>query len=142
MHPRSRLVLLAAAMVLAACSGGAVPSVRDAWVRAAAADGVSAAYLTITALSGAPDALVSATSPAAEMVMIHETSTDDAGQTGMDEMVRCDIPAGGSVEFRPGGRHLMLTGLTGALTPGSTIELDLVFEHAGVVAVRAEIRHG
>ncbi len=142
MRPRSRLLVLAAAVLLAACSSAAAPSVSGAWARPAGADGVSAAYLTITAPSGAADALLSASSPAAEMVEIHATSTDGSGMTGMDAVSRVDIPAGGSVEFKPGGHHLMLMGLTGALTPGSKIELDLVFEHAGRVVVQAEIRAG
>jgi hypothetical protein len=141
MRPSSRLLLLGAAIALAACSNGA-PAVRDAWVRPAAVDGVSAAYFTVTAPSGPGDALVSATSPAAGMVMLHETATDDTGMTGMDEMARVDIPAGASVAFAPGGRHLMLTDLTGPLVPGAIIELDLVFEHAGVVVVKAEVRQG
>ena len=141
MRPRSRLLILAAAIVLAACSNTA-PTVSGAWVRPAAAGGASAAYFTVTAPSGTADALVSATSPAAGMVMLHETTTDDTGMTGMDDMARVDIPAGASVAFAPGGRHLMLTDLTGPLVPGATIELDLVFEHAGVVAVKAEVRQG
>jgi copper(I)-binding protein len=141
MHPRSRLLLLAAAIVLAACSNAA-PTVSGAWVRPASTNGVSAAYFTITASPGAADSLVSATSPAAAMVMLHDTTTDGTGMTGMVEMTRADIPAGTSVAFAPGGRHLMLTGLTGPLVAGATIELDLVFEHAGVIVVQAEIRQG
>jgi copper(I)-binding protein len=34
----------------------------------------------------------------------------------------------------------MLMGLTGELTAGGTIELHLVFEHAGEVVVKAAIR--
>ena len=140
MRPRPRLLVIAAAVVLAACSSGAAPSVSGAWARPAAAAGSSAAYFTITAPSGAADALLTATSPVADMVQIHETTTDGSGMTGMDAVDRVDVPAGSSVEFKPGGHHLMLMGLTSALAPGSTIELDLVFEHAGKVVVQAEIR--
>ena len=144
MRPRSRLLVfaVAVAIVLAACSSGAAPSVSGAWARPAAAAGVSAAYFTITTPSGAADALLSASSPAAASVEIHETSTDGTGTTSMHALTRVDVPPGRSIEFKPGGHHLMLMGLTGALTPGSTIELDLVFEHAGKVVVRAEIRQG
>jgi hypothetical protein len=135
-------MLVAVAVAVAACSSGAAPSVSGAWARPAAAAGVSAAYFTITAPSGAADALLSATSPVADMVEIHETATDGTGMTSMDAVARVDVPAGSSVEFKPGGRHLMLMGLTSTLAPGSTIELDLVFEHAGKVVVQAEIRQG
>lgn len=146
MRPRSPHLLLAAvALVLSACAAGASPSaaaptITDAWARPAVRDGVSAAYLTIT--SAGVDALVSVTSPAAAMVQMHETSTDASGVTSMGPVLRCDIPAGQPVAFKPGGQHLMLMGLTRDLTAGGTLELDLVFEHAGKVVVTAEIRQG
>ena len=61
---------------------------------------------------------------------------------GRDETRRSlvDLPAGESVEFKPGSYHVMLMGLSNDLTVGGTIELDLVFEHAGTVVVKAEIR--
>ena len=103
-------------------------------------DGVSAAYLTIT--SAGADALVSVTSPAAAMVQMHQTSTDASGVTSMGPVLRCEIPAGQPVALKPGGQHLMLMGLTRDLTAGGTLELDLVFEHAGKVVVMADIRQG
>jgi copper(I)-binding protein len=61
---------------------------------------------------------------------------------GMHPVPRLDIPAGGSVQLKPGSFHLMLIGLTGDLVVDKTIQLDLVFEHAGKVVVTAEIRQG
>jgi copper(I)-binding protein len=144
---RMLIVFAAAAVALAACSAGASPStaaisVGDAWARPAAASAQSAAYMTIKNTSGSTDALLSATSPAAGMVELHETSTDGAGMTGMHPVARLDIPAGSSVQLKPGGYHFMLMSLTGDLVAGKTIELDLVFEHAGKVVVMAEIRQG
>lgn len=143
-----RLFFLAvAAMVIAACGSSATPStatpsITDAWARPAAAGGQSAAYFTITNTSGTADAFLSVTSAAAAPVELHETTTDGAGMMGMHPVARLDIPAGGSVQLKPGGYHLMLMGLTGELTVGKTIRLDLVFEHAGKVVVTAEIRQG
>lgn len=102
----------------------------------------SAAYLTITGAPGQPDALLSASSPDASMVQIHETSTDAAGVTGMQPVDRVEIPAGEAVVFEPGGLHLMIMGLSDGLVAGSSIELDLVFERAGRVVVEARVRQG
>lgn len=140
-----RLLIAIVAVALAACGSGAAssaaaPSVSDAWARPAAAAGESAAYFTITNSSGTADALLSATSPGAGTVELHETSTDSSGMTGMHPVARVDIPAGQAVQLKPGGYHFMLMGLTGELAVGKTIELDLVFEHAGKVVVMAEIR--
>ena len=85
--------------------------------------------------------MLSASSPDAGMVDVHETSME-SGMVGMDAVQRVEIPAGGSVAFQPGSYHLMLMDLPAELAAGKTIELDLVFEHAGTVVVKAEIRQG
>jgi copper(I)-binding protein len=138
------IVLIVAAVAVAACSTAtsAAPTVNAAWARPAAAGGQSAAYFTITNPSTTADSLVSASSPGASTVDVHETNVDGAGMSAMHPVERVDIPAGQSVVFKPGSYHLMLMGLTDALTVGGTIELDLVFEHAGKVVVQAPIRQG
>lgn len=140
-------IVSAAVFVLAACSGsggaptsGSAPTIDQAWVRPAPAGAETAAYFTITGAVGQADALLSASSPGGTMVELHEVSTDTTGMTGMHPIARLDIPAGGTVRLEPGGFHLMITGLTSELAVGGTLELDLVFEHAGTVKVQAEIR--
>ena len=76
------------------------------------------------------------------MATVHETSVDGAGTAAMKPVDRVELPAGDTVEFKPGSYHVMLMGLSKDLTAGGTIELDLVFEHAGKVVVKAEIRQG
>jgi copper(I)-binding protein len=146
---RPRFVLAASLiLVLAACSPGSGassavgPTVTNPWARAAAAGGQSAAYFTLTNPGGPTDALLSATSPAAGMAQLHQTSVDGAGTAAMKPVDRVEIPAGDTVEFKPGSYHIMLMGLSKDLTVGQTVELDLVFEHAGTVVVKAEIRQG
>ena len=138
------VALVAVALVVAGCST-ATPkvTVSGAWVRSAAVAGQpTAAYLVISNGSGQPDALVSASSPDAATVQIHETTTDTSGMTGMHQIDRLAIPGEGEVTLQPGGHHLMIMGLSRALTAGGTLELDLVFEHAGKVVVKAEVRDG
>jgi copper(I)-binding protein len=72
--------------------------------------------------------------------MIHRTTTDSAGMTGMSMMDGVAVPAGGVVTLEPGGIHLMLTGLTSALESGTSIALELTFEHAGTIRVDAAVR--
>lgn len=132
-------------MALAACTAAPAggPSVADAWVRASigTADPV-AAYLVITNSTGHDDALLGASSPAAASVEVHETSTDEGGMTGMVPLGRLDVPAGSTVRLAPGGMHLMLMGLIRPLRVGDSVELDLMFEHAGRLVVQAEVRQG
>ena len=148
------LALLAVGVLAVACAGPAAPAapgtsaaastgvaVIDAWARPAPAGGDSAAYLTITN-TGAADTLLSVHCTIARSTMLHETATDASGMTGMSMVGSLPVPAGGSVRLAPGGSHVMLGGLTSALAVGTTIELQLLFEHAGTITIPATIRAG
>ena len=66
-----------------------------------------------------------------------------SGMGGMMTMVEVDkveIPAGGTVEFKPGGYHIMFMELAGTFTAGQTIDLTLTFANAGPITVKAEVR--
>ena len=97
-------------------------------------------YLVISNPGSSPDTLLSASSPSATSVGLHQTSQDATGMMAMHGMDGIEVPAGGGVTLAPGGTHLMLMGLTRDLTPGSSLDLDLVFKSAGAVRVKAEIR--
>lgn len=134
-----------ATLLAAGCSSTAQSNltVSGAWARAVAVTGQpSAAYMVISNGSGQPDALLSVSSPGASMVEVHETTTDGTGMTAMHPVDRVAIPGEGEVTLQPGGTHLMLMGLTKPLEVGSTIELDLMFQHAGRMVVMAEVRDG
>ncbi len=117
-------------------------AVSGAWARAAAQDGTSAAYLTIDNAGSSADRLLSVSTPAAGSSQVHETMSDASGMTGMQPVDGIDVPAGGQVQLKPGGYHIMLMELTKALTAGETIQLTLVFQKAGPVVVTAEVRQG
>lgn len=121
---------------------GTAVTVADAWVRPPMSPGLPAAgYLTITGGSAA-DALVSAKSPIAGEVQIHETMAGGSGMTGMQPVDKIDVPAGATVKLEPGGYHLMLMNVTEMPAVGSTVQLTLTFEGAGDVVVQAEVKAG
>jgi copper(I)-binding protein len=95
-------------------------------------------YMTLTNQGAAADTLTSITTPAAGMAMLHESTTQN-GVASMKEMSGLEIPAGGIVEMKPGGLHIMLMGLNGPLKKGDILKLTLNFEHAGAVDVDAKI---
>lgn len=145
MRPRLLVlfVAVAAVFVQAGCAAsGAAPTIADAWARPGAAGAETAAYLTITSAPGKADALISASSPDASVVELHEVSTDAAGMTGMQPIDHLDIHVDETVQLKPGGYHLMIMGLSKELIAGDTIELELVFENAGGITVKAEVRQG
>ncbi len=132
---------LAVALLLAACSTAAGSlTTSGAWARPGTAGGETAAYLVINNPGSLADTLVSASSPAAASVGLHQTSKDSSGMVGMHPVAGIPIPAGGAATLEPGGMHLMLMGLTRNLTAGGSLDLDLVFKNAGTVRVKADVR--
>ena len=99
----------------------------------------TAAYMTIANRGDAPDRLMSAACACADKVEVH-VMQEMKGMMMMDDAGPVEIPAHGKVVFRPGGRHLMLTGLKESLADGGQQEITLVFEHAGPVTVGFNIR--
>ncbi len=143
---RAALLVVAATLVIAACSAGPsatprVPAVTDAWVRVAPVGADSAAYFTITNPGTTTDRLQSVAAADATMAQLHQTSTDTStGMTGMTGMDGLEIGPGATVTLAPGGTHVMLMGVTRTLTAGASTELRLTFEHAGTITVIASVR--
>jgi hypothetical protein len=101
--------------------------------------GNGAVYVTITNYGNEPEALVAATTDAAERVELHVT-VERGGTMVMQPLPQFDIPAGGKLEMKPGSYHIMLLGLKSDLTPGDTVAVTLTFEKAGPMLVEAPVR--
>lgn len=120
-------VLLPLTFVLAIASPAlAAPKVEAAWSRPAAQGATGGGFMTLTNPDTSGDALVSAASPVAREVQIHQSSMKN-GIASMQRLERVPVAAGGRVTFAPGGYHLMLMGLTQALKAGDTIPVTLTF---------------
>lgn len=98
----------------------------------------AAVYMAIADF-GAADRLLRATSDVAADVQIHENRVEGA-TASMHPLDGLDIPAGGSVELKPGGLHIMLLGLRQSLEPGDTIPITLDFKVAGKLALEVPVR--
>ncbi|HEY3336175.1 MAG TPA: copper chaperone PCu(A)C [Candidatus Limnocylindrales bacterium] len=124
-----------------ASGGGAPPTIRDAWVRAAQAGGTSAAYLSLTNGGAAEEQLVGVrAADLTDTASLHETSSDASGMTGMSPVDSITIPAGGTVALAPGGYHIMLMDLKKELKAGDRVTLALTFKQAGEISISAEVR--
>lgn len=112
------------------------PVVLHAYARATApGQSVGVIYLTLRNDGDTPDALEGADSPRADHIMLHQTQAMVGGMSHMQHEYHLEIPAHGSVDLSPGGHHLMLEDLDGALVAGQTIGLDLYFQKAGKIHV-------
>ena len=94
----------------------------------------SAVYLTI--VNGGPtvDKLVAASTPAADKAEAH-IMLRDGDIMRMRPVEGVTIAPGQSVEFKPGGLHIMLSGLKQPIKLGDQIPLTMMFEKAGAVQV-------
>jgi periplasmic copper chaperone A len=94
---------------------------------------VGGAYLKITN-SGPPDRLVSVSTPQAKSAELH-TMSMQGDVMRMREVTAFELPAGKTIELKPGGNHIMLMGLQTPLKAGSSFPITLKFEHAGDLVV-------
>lgn len=122
---------VAAVALLGGCLKPAEIEVGDAWVRLPAAAGrPGSGYFTLT--GGAQGTtLISVRSDLAIRTEMHETmkvaGPGNAGAMTMRPLAAVPLAAQGEVRFAPGGRHLMLYGVSPSLKPGGTTILTFAF---------------
>ena len=125
----TRFTLLPALCLIAAGCHRAPeePKVTKAWVRLPAVAGQPAAAYFTLAGDRREERLVKIESTLARNTQMHESMAGAGGMTGMAPIAAVVVPAGGTVQFRPGGRHAMLFGLDPVVTPGTAVPLRFGF---------------
>ena len=130
------LTALLAAFTVLAVQAQTV-DVKDAWARGTVpGQKASGAFMKLTAKEGTR--LVSASSPVAGVTEVHEMKMD-GDIMRMRAVAALDLPAGKTVELKPGGYHVMLMELKTALRKDSSIPLTLVFKDAKGVESKLEV---
>ena len=87
---------------------------------------------------GAADTLVSATSPISGEVQLHEM-TMDGNVMKMRQVKNIVLPAGGTIELKPGGLHIMFMNIQTPLKAGESVPVKLKFAKAGDVEVKMPV---
>jgi len=124
----NRLIALSIAMTANIAWAQSV-SVADGWVRATVpGQKATGAFMKITAKDSAK--LVSAASPSAGVVEIHEMKMEKDVMKMAPLANGLDLPAGKTVELKPGGYHVMLMDLKAPLAADSTVPVTLTFKDA------------
>ena len=120
--------LLPAAMSSNQTAAADLVAVMDAWVREAdVAAKANAGYFTLVNVGSEDLTLVAVESDAFSKVEMHEMAMVE-GLMKMQRLEELLVPAGGSVSFEPGGKHLMLMGPQRDLRAGDALELTLRFK--------------
>jgi copper(I)-binding protein len=94
---------------------------------------VGGGYLSIANRGTAADRLVNVTSPNAGKVEIHIMEIVNDVMTMRPVEGGLEIPAGATVELKPGGAHLMFMAVSEPFRQGATVPVTLEFEKAGKV---------
>jgi copper(I)-binding protein len=138
----NRRLLLAALLIAPLSLAGANEALQvlDPYVRAVpAGQDQTAAYMTLRNGGQKSVALTQAASPAARAVELH-TVVDEGGLKKMRPVPQIEIPAGGEVQLRPGGLHIMLIGLKEPLKEGARVAITLTFQDGSRREVSAPVR--
>lgn len=137
-------IMIAAAAVLALL--GATPAIAhdvavgQAWSRATPKGAkVAGGYLTIENHGAQPDRLLSASSPAAAKLEIHQMTMQDGIMTMRPLDDGLAIPADATVTLAPGGDHIMFVGLTAPFEEDQRIQVSLYFAHSGKIDTIFEV---
>ena len=126
--------------LMSACSSSEKGiEIQNVWARPAIQGGNGAVYFLLQNQSSTSDELTGATSDIADAVEIHLSSMDgDVMQ--MQHMMSVPVDAQTSVEFAPGGFHVMLIGLKQDLQIGDEFQVTLQFKQHEDIVVKVKVQ--
>ena len=111
---------------LASLAASAQVTVSEPWVRATVPQQkATGAFMKLQSTQDAK--LISAKSPAAGIVEVHEMALE-GGVMKMRAVDVLALPMGKAVELKPGGYHVMLMDLKSQVKDGDAVALTLTFE--------------
>jgi copper(I)-binding protein len=111
--------------------------VTHAWARVTP-PGIAMGAVYLTLQSHQDDQLMSASTPLAESVEMHESTMSNNVMT-MHQLTTVPLPRSRPVRFEPSGKHFMLIGLRKPLSAGETFPFTLMFSKAGALTVHVNV---
>ncbi len=139
-HLRPVRTLFLTSLVLTASLTWAQPAavkVDGAWARATVqGQQGTGAFMNITATEGTR--LVGVTSPVAGVAQVHEMKME-GDVMRMRPVPALELPAGKTVQLKPGSYHVMLMDLKRPLSKDSTVPVTLRFKNAAGIVSQLEL---
>ena len=134
------LILLGTASAAVAAQPPCLPTVEQAWIRAAPPGATAfAGYATVRNGCGKVMSITDVAARDFAMGMIHETRVLD-GVSRMRHVRQLAVLPGGVLRFEPGGTHLMLMHPRRAIRAGDKLAVRLKLDDGREVAVLFEVR--
>lgn len=115
--------------------------VEEAWARPGTIGRMSAGYFRITNHDSTPRHLTGVSSEIARTTEIHESYEIEEGMMGMREVPELELPPGETIEFRPGGLHIMFIQLFNTLRDGDETNITLHFRNYEDVPVTMPVHN-
>jgi hypothetical protein len=132
------MMAIAAAAALGFAWASPLPRVEGAWVRSSVAGQQgTGAFMKITASE--PTQLVGVSTPVAGVAQVHEMRME-GDIMKMRAIGKLDLPAGRTIELKPGGYHIMLLDLKQPLKQASMVPMTLSFRDAKGVEGKLELK--
>jgi copper(I)-binding protein len=143
---KSNTLLVTLSLLIIACGGNSHAQtakagslqIEAAYTRATVPGQMAAGGFMKIENKGAVDQLLSASSPVAGEVQLHEMAME-GNVMRMRQVKEVLVPAGAAVELKPGGLHLMFMNIKAPLTAGETVPVKLKFAKAGEVEVKMPV---
>jgi copper(I)-binding protein len=134
---KTAVALSLASACIAAVAQSAPVKVEGAWARATVqGQKGSGAFMSLTAKDATQ--LVGISSPVAGVAEVHEMKME-GDVMKMRALPLLDLPAGKTVELKPGGYHVMLMDLKQPLAKGTAVPLTLRFKDAKGAESKLEV---
>jgi periplasmic copper chaperone A len=124
---------------LAAAAAQAQVAIESPWARPTVqGQQGGGGFLVLRNRGPSADRLISGSTPLAERFELH-TMSMKGDVMEMRQVDAIELPAGKTVELKPGGLHVMFIGLKQPLAIGSKVPVTLKFEKAGEVKVEFDV---
>lgn len=132
---RNRLLILCLVAALAGCESGRGGLVANDVIVPTPPPGkaMTAGYFTLVNHADRPVTVTRVSSPQFNVVELHESTVED-GIARMRRLHEISVPPRGSVQFAPGGKHLMLTQPVGDI---QTVTLNFYAGDTVILTVEA-----
>ena len=121
--------VIATSILVSSFAAAQTVTISTPWARATVqGQKATGAFMTVTSKENSK--LVAASTPVAGIVEIHEMKMDKDVMKMSALPNGLDLPAGKSVDLKPGGFHIMLMDLKMPLTKDIAVPLTLTFQDA------------
>ncbi len=132
------VILMAGLGAVSAAAAAPPPAVtaNKAWMRYLLPNIPAGGYMALHNAGTADVVMTGAASSACNMLMLHK-SDDASGMAMMMDIQTITVPAGGTVDFTPGGYHLMC--MQPKMHVGDDVPVTLMFERGYTLAVTMHV---